>query len=79
MATQFEEVLARESASLVDVTDGADLAGWRRRVVSEFMAPGSPYALALRQTGDGPNERTSSVGGASSSRTQWIACCRPAT
>jgi TetR/AcrR family transcriptional repressor of nem operon len=52
MRTHFAEVLARESASLAGVTDVAKLAGWRRRVVRELMTPQSPYALALRQTGD---------------------------
>lgn len=52
MRTHFAEVLARESACLAGVTDGTKLAGWRRRVVGELMTPRSPYALALRQTGD---------------------------
>jgi len=52
MRTHFAEVLARESACLAGVTDGAKLAGWRRRVVRELMTPQSPYVLALRQTGD---------------------------
>jgi hypothetical protein len=55
MRTHFAEVLARESACLAGVTDGAKLAGWRRRVVRELMTPNSPYVLALRQTGDAPN------------------------
>ncbi|MEV0159646.1 hypothetical protein [Nonomuraea fuscirosea] len=54
MTTHFAEVLARESASLAGVTDRATLAGWRRRVVKELMTPRSPYALALRQSGDAP-------------------------
>jgi hypothetical protein len=54
MTTHFAEVLARESACLAGVTDGAELARWRRRVVGEVMTPRSPYALALRQTGDVP-------------------------
>lgn len=54
MRTHFTEVLARESACLAGVTDRAKLAGWRRRVVEELMTPRSPYALALRQTGDAP-------------------------
>ncbi|MEW9531819.1 hypothetical protein [Microbispora sp. NPDC049125] len=54
MRTHFAEVLARESACLAGVTDGAKLAGWRRRVVEEIMTPLSPYASALRQTGDIP-------------------------
>ncbi|MEV4807267.1 hypothetical protein AB0K18_45345 [Nonomuraea sp. NPDC049421] len=54
MTTHFAEVLARESASLSRVTDRAQLAGWRRRVVKELMTPQSPYALALRQSGDVP-------------------------
>lgn len=52
MKTCFEEVLARESASLAQVADAPMLAGWRRRVVKELMTPHSPYALALRQTSD---------------------------
>lgn len=52
MRTYFAEVLARESACLSGVTDGAMLAGWRRCIVGELMTPQSPYALALRQTGD---------------------------
>ncbi|WP_327592698.1 hypothetical protein [Streptomyces chartreusis] len=52
MRTHIAEVLARESACLAVVTDGAELAGWRRRVVEELMTPSSPYALALRQTCD---------------------------
>ena len=55
MRTHFAEVLARESACLAGVTDGAKLAGWRRRVVRELMTPQSPYVLALRQTGDAPD------------------------
>lgn len=55
MRTHFAEVLARESACLAGVTDGAKLAGWRRRVVRELMTPQSPYVLALRQTGDVPD------------------------
>ncbi|AWS44162.1 hypothetical protein DKM19_25220 [Streptosporangium sp. 'caverna'] len=54
MRTHFAEVLARESACLAGATDGAMLAGWRRRVVKELMTPRSPYVLALRQTGDVP-------------------------
>jgi hypothetical protein len=61
MRTHFAEVLARESACLAGVTDGAKLAGWRRRVVEELMTPRSPYALALRQTGDVP-ERADFLG-----------------
>ncbi|GAB3163717.1 hypothetical protein [Microbispora hainanensis] len=53
MRTHFAEVLARENACLAGVTDGAKLAGWRRRVVEELMTPRSPYVFALRQTGDG--------------------------
>lgn len=53
MRTHFAEVLARESACLAGVTDGAKLAGWRRRVVEELMTPRSPYVFALGQTGDG--------------------------
>jgi hypothetical protein len=45
------EVLARETACLAGVTDGAMLVSWRRGVVDELMTPQSPYALALRQTG----------------------------
>jgi hypothetical protein len=55
MRTHFAEVLARESAYLAGVTDGAKLASWRRRVVRELMTPQSPYVLALRQTGDVPD------------------------
>jgi hypothetical protein len=55
MRTHFAEVLARESACLAGVTDGAKLAGWRRRVVRELMTPQSPYVLALRETGDVPD------------------------
>jgi hypothetical protein len=56
MKTHFADVLARESACLAGVTDGAKLSDWRRRVVNELMMPHSPYALALRQEGD-PCER----------------------
>lgn len=52
METHFTEVLAHESARLAQVTDAATLAGWRHRVVEELMTPNSPYALALRPTGD---------------------------
>lgn len=52
MRTHVAEVLARESACLAVVTDGATLADWRRRVVEELLTPSSPYAWALRQTGD---------------------------
>ncbi|TCN32953.1 hypothetical protein EV644_1235 [Kribbella orskensis] len=61
MRTHFAEILAREGACLAGVTDGAKLAGWRRRVVEELMTPRSPYALALRQTGDVP-ERADFLG-----------------
>ena len=54
MRTHFAEILARESACLAGVTDGAKLASWRRRVVEELMTPLSPYVLAMRQTGDVP-------------------------
>ena len=54
MRKHFAEVLARESACLAGVTDGAKLVNWGRRVVGEFMTPRSPYALALRQTGEVP-------------------------
>lgn len=54
MRTHFAEVLARESACLSEVTDGAQLANWRCLVVEELMTPRSPYVLALRQTGDVP-------------------------
>ncbi|MET3934411.1 hypothetical protein ABIE00_002457 [Arthrobacter sp. OAP107] len=50
--TYFAEVLARERACLAGITDRAMLARWRCRVVEEIMTPQSPYALALRQTGD---------------------------
>lgn len=52
MKTHFAEVLARESACLSAVTDGAMLACWRRAVVQELMTSRSPYVLALRPTGD---------------------------
>lgn len=52
MRKHFAEVLARESACLAGVTDGAKPAGWRHRVVEKVMTPCSPYPLALRQTGD---------------------------
>jgi hypothetical protein len=52
MRTHIAEVLARESACLAGVTDGAKLASWRRRVIKELMTPRSPYVMALRQTGD---------------------------
>lgn len=55
MRAPFSEVLARESASLARVADEAKLDAWRRRVVEELMTPGSPYALALRPTGDMPD------------------------
>lgn len=55
MRTHFAEVLAREGAYLARVTDGTMLAGWRRHVVAELMTPRTPYALALRQTGDVPD------------------------
>jgi hypothetical protein len=61
MRTHFAEILARKSACLAGVTDGAKLAGWRRRAVEELMTPRSPYALALRQTGDVP-ERADFLG-----------------
>jgi hypothetical protein len=52
MRTCCAEVLARETACLAGVTDGAMLANWRRGVVEELMTPQSPYALALRPAGD---------------------------
>jgi hypothetical protein len=52
MRAHFSEVLARESDCLARVTDEAKLACWRRRIVDELMTLGSPYALALRPTGD---------------------------
>jgi len=55
MSTYFAEVLACERASLAEVTDRAQLTRWRRRVVEELMTPRSPYASALRQTGDAPD------------------------
>jgi hypothetical protein len=48
----FAQVLARERAGLAAVTDGPTLAGWSRGVVDELSAPQSPYALALRPTGE---------------------------
>lgn len=56
MRTHFVQVLARERASLAGVTDAAMLARWRRHVVEELMTPRSPYALALRQTGEAPDQ-----------------------
>lgn len=56
MRTYFTEVLARESARLSEVGDGATLASWRRGVVEELMTPQSPYVLALRQTDDIPGQ-----------------------
>ena len=35
-------------------TNGPKLAAWRHRMVRELMTPGSPYALAMSQTGDAP-------------------------
>ena len=55
MRTHFAEVLARESVCLAGVTDGPKLNNWRGRVVEELMTPRSPYALALRHTGDVPD------------------------
>lgn len=55
MRTHFAEVLAREGASLAQVTDGSELARWRRRVIRELTNPHSPYALALRPTVDIPD------------------------
>jgi hypothetical protein len=52
MTTHFAEVLARESACLAGVTDRAELAAWRRRVVEELMTPSSPYVSALHQPDD---------------------------
>ncbi|MFJ5063076.1 hypothetical protein ACIP96_27160 [Streptomyces nigra] len=52
MRTHIAEVLARESAALAVVTDSAELARWRRRVVAELMTPSSPYVLAMRGTCD---------------------------
>ena len=52
MRAYFAEVLARERACLAGITDRAMMVSWRRRVVEELMTPQSPYALALRQTGD---------------------------
>jgi hypothetical protein len=51
----FSKVLALEHASLARVTDQAELAAWRRRLVDELMTPDSPYVLALRPTGDMPD------------------------
>lgn len=53
MKTHFAEVLARESARLAGITDGAKLSCWQRKLVEELMTPDSPYARALRQTGGG--------------------------
>ncbi|MGO4248454.1 hypothetical protein AB4Y87_14675 [Paenarthrobacter sp. RAF54_2] len=52
MRTYFGEVLARERVHLAGITDRAMLTSWRHRIVEELMTPQSPYALALRQTGD---------------------------
>ena len=52
MRTYFADVLARERACLGEVTDGPTLAAWRRVVVDELMNSKSPYALALRHSGD---------------------------
>lgn len=52
MRDHFAQVLARERAGLAAVTDGPTLAGWSRGVVDELSAPQSPYALALRPTGE---------------------------
>jgi len=52
MKTHFAQVLADEGAQLAAVTDGSMLAEWRNRVVTEVMTPHSPYAIALRHTGD---------------------------
>jgi len=52
MRTHIAEVLARESAALAGVTDGAELARWRSRVVEELMTPSSPYVLAMCETSD---------------------------
>lgn len=52
MKTYFAEVLARERSSLLRVNDRTMLASWRHSIVEQLMTPESPYALALRQTGD---------------------------
>ena len=52
MNAYFAEVLARETETLAAATDAEKLIGWRDQVVIELMNPVSPYALAMRQTGD---------------------------
>lgn len=52
MKSQFAQVLANETQLLTVVTDRAQLTEWRVRVVKEVMTPGSPYAVALRNTRD---------------------------
>lgn len=51
MTPGFTEVLARETSALAAVGDAAGFAQWRRRLVGEVLAPGSPYALVLRTDG----------------------------
>lgn len=52
MKSHFAQVLANENECLTTLTDRAQLAEWRDRVVKEVMTPRSPYALALRNTRD---------------------------
>lgn len=52
MRTYFAEVLARESARLAEVRDGATLESWRHQLVAEVITPRSPYVSALRQSDD---------------------------
>jgi hypothetical protein len=52
MNAHFAEVLARESETLAGVAGAEQLGDWRDQIVVELMNPSSPYALAMRQTGD---------------------------
>ena len=52
MRAQFKDVLALEGARLADVVDAAGLDNWRRHILEEFTTPTSPYASALRSTGE---------------------------
>lgn len=78
MRTHFAEVLARESACLAGVTDGAKLAGWRRRVVEERMTRCRRTCWRCDKQVMCPSESTSSIGGASSSARRLTGCCGPA-
>lgn len=57
MRTYFAEVLARESARLAEVRDGATLESWRHHLVAEVMTPRSRYVSALRQSDDETSDR----------------------